>query len=150
MKFDGESWMRVNNVDSIEMSEVSKKRVEQKIRNQLNKKEFKIDFEFQETDELNKFRKLMNQQYDEAMQKFYAEIEVAIENILRNHVTPPIQGDITPTKLRWRGIKGNVFVRDENEQLSWVGLIQRDDIIFSDGRRMLFNDFVTNNNLAIC
>lgn len=53
------------------------------------------------------------------MKDFYMQVENAIEYILRNHVTPPIKGEITKSKLKWRGITSIVF-RDND----FVGIQQ--------------------------
>ena len=55
-----------------------------------------------------------------------------LDKILRNFVTPPIKGEITKGKVKWRGLciaryKGNL-----------IGIIQRDKLITADGIKVPF------------
>ena len=55
-----------------------------------------------------------------------------LEKILRNYVTPPVKGEITKGKLRWRGLS----VARYNGNI--VGVIQRNVLITADGIKVPF------------
>jgi len=55
-----------------------------------------------------------------------------VEKILRNYVTPPVKGEITKGKIRWRGLS----IARYNGNL--VGVIQRNELITADGIKVPF------------
>ena len=56
-----------------------------------------------------------------------------IEYILRNYVIPPIKGEITKSKLKWRGISSLAY--SANEIYSFSGIIQRGFLIDINGNK---------------
>ena len=54
-----------------------------------------------------------------------------IEYILRNYVTPTIKGEITKSKLKWRGICSLAYSSDEI--YNFLGIIQRGFLIDING-----------------
>ena len=80
----------------------------------------------------------------EMMDNFYCEVWSVVEHILRNYVDPPIKGEITAGKIRWRGL-ALVFADTENGQV-FLGVAQRDKIILQNGMKCDFdNDKVKLN-----
>lgn len=73
-----------------------------------------------------------------AMEAFYASVELSVNKIVRNYVDPPVRGDITKGKLRWRGL-ALIFAKDDNGNDVFVGVYQRGYIIREDGSRVPFN-----------
>lgn len=73
---------------------------------------------------------LLDRQAEE-YNSYRKQIDDAIENILRNHVTPPIKGEITKSKLKWRGITSTVFSNN-----GFVGILQRDILITINGYKI--------------
>ena len=59
-----------------------------------------------------------------------------LETICHNYLDPPIKGEITKGKLRWRGVKGIVQQRQTTPNgfsLVFLGVIQRDTLITPTG-----------------
>ena len=59
-----------------------------------------------------------------------------LETICHNYLVPPIKGEITKGKLRWRGVKGIVQQRQATSNgfsLVFLGIIQRDTLITPTG-----------------
>ena len=59
-----------------------------------------------------------------------------LETICHNYLDPPIKGEITKGKLRWRGVKGIVQQRQATPNgfsLVFLGIIQRDTLITPTG-----------------
>lgn len=59
-----------------------------------------------------------------------------LKNILYNYVTPPINGEITKGKLRYRGISS--IIRNQRGQL--IGVRQRNHLITYNGEKVEFID----------
>ena len=60
-----------------------------------------------------------------------------VEYILRNYVSPPIKGEITDSKLRWRGIKHLYYrQKDIDGGYELEGVIQRGLVINKDGESL--------------
>ena len=55
--------------------------------------------------------------------------EAKIETIIRNQIIPPINGQISKSKLRWRGI--NTILHDDDGLV--IGLIQRGKVVGENG-----------------
>lgn len=99
---------------------------------------FKCEFAMsKENDEaLRKLREDLEKIQWAAMDTFSKKVDTAIEYILRNHVTPPIKGEITKGKVRWRGLQA-VWHNTENGQ-AFIGIRQRDTLITLDGKKIPF------------
>lgn len=55
----------------------------------------------------------------------HEQIEKDIEFICRNKIDKPIKGEITKSKLRWRGIKNIAY----GENFQFLGIMQRGKLI---------------------
>lgn len=92
------------------------------------------DFNFELSDnQKSTMDKLINSFYDYTKKEYenvLKENEDTVTHILRNYVTPPIKGEITKYKLKWRGIDWLVY-----DGIKVVGVCQRDVIIRSDGSK---------------
>jgi len=66
---------------------------------------------------------------EECISKYYREMNLSIEYILRNKIDKPIKGEITKGKLRWRGIKDLCYTQNQE----FLGVKQRDRVIGVDG-----------------
>lgn len=60
--------------------------------------------------------------------------EAIVEHICRNYVTPPIKGEITKGKVRWRGLS-LAYGRNAEGCYSFIGIIQRGVMILPDGTK---------------
>ena len=71
-----------------------------------------------------------------------------VEHILRNYVSPTIKGDITASKLRWRGIKYLYYNRKYTDG-GWEleGIIQRGIVINKNGDK--FKPSYGDDNLIV-
>lgn len=85
---------------------------------------------------LRKLREDVEKVQRAAMETFCKKVDAAVEYILRNHVTPPIKGEITKGKVRWRGLQ-MVWRNTENGQ-AFIGIRQRDTLITLDGKKIPF------------
>lgn len=84
---------------------------------------------FEDISELFKFTEL-----DESeIIKRRGKIEDDIEFILRNKIDKPVRGEITPGKLRWRGIRNLVYGPNN----MFLGIRQRGKVIGVDGEVQL-------------
>lgn len=61
--------------------------------------------------------KLMEDIQTEIINQILIQQDKFIENILRNHVNPPIKGEITKGKIKWRGLE---IVNDMNHSKLWI------------------------------
>ena len=66
------------------------------------------------------------------------DIEKAVLHICRNYVTPPIKGELTRGKIRWRGLK-IAYGNDGYGCYGFLGIIQRGWLIFPDGHKEKVN-----------
>jgi hypothetical protein len=73
-----------------------------------------------------------------AMEAFYASVELSVNKIVRNYVEPPVRGEITRGKLRWRGL-ALIFAKDDHGNDVFLGVYQRGNIIREDGSRVPFD-----------
>ncbi|MBQ7494398.1 MAG: hypothetical protein IJT75_01325 [Bacteroidaceae bacterium] len=94
---------------------------------------YELSFNVEETEEMKRWREIMEDQFEQQYLDFIKRVDEAVENILRNHVTPPVSGDIAKADLESRGIKAIVFTDDG---MSFVGVVQRDWLILPDGERL--------------
>lgn len=67
------------------------------------------------------------------------ETEKKVLHICHNYVTPPIKGEITRGKVRWRGLK-LAYGNDGDRGYAFLGIIQRGWLIFPDGHREKVNE----------
>ena len=82
------------------------------------------------------------------IEDFYKLVDEAIMRICSKYVTPPIKGEITKTKLRWRGIKTLVYANlSEGCGREFVGIVQRDTLIFPNGTKMKYSEYLNNRNI---
>ena len=80
--------------------------------------------------------KQAEEQVRQAMQKQTDQLNRQLETICHNYLDPPIKGEITKGKLRWRGVKGIVQQRQATPNgfsLIFLGIIQRDTLISPTG-----------------
>ena len=91
------------------------------------------------------FLTLYEESVKKQMDEFHKKVEEAIVSIFREYVTPPIKGEITKTKLRWRGVKEFVYsTLSPTSGVTFVGVKQRDTLIFPDGIKMNYSEYVKN------
>ena len=74
----------------------------------------------------------------EAIVVYNEEVEKAVLHICRNYVTPPIKGELTRGKIRWRGLK-IAYGHDGYGCYGFLGIIQRGWLIFPDGNKEKVN-----------
>ena len=92
----------------------------------------KFEMSDEATDALNKI-------FEESMHLHIKAIEAWVERCLRTRVSPPIKGEITYGKIRWRGL-ALVF-----EGKNLYGIMQHRRVLYSvDG-----NDYLFHNNKFI-
>jgi hypothetical protein len=75
----------------------------------------------------------------QAMQKQSDQLNRQLETICHNYLDPPIKGEITKGKLRWRGVKGIVQQSQATPNgfsLVFLGIIQRDTHITPTGEKV--------------
>ena len=72
--------------------------------------------------------------FDSVIENLIKQQEESVEYILRNFVVPPIKGEITKGKIRWRGLS---LVNCEGV---CIGVKQRDVLITRDGKRISFKN----------
>lgn len=80
--------------------------------------------------------KHVEEQIRHAMQTQTDQLNRQLETICHNYLDPPIKGEITKGKLRWRGVKGIVQQRQATPNgfsLVFRGIIQRDTLITPTG-----------------
>lgn len=71
-----------------------------------------------------------------------------LETICHNYLDPPIKGEITKGKLRWRGVKGIVQQRQATPNgftLVFLGIIQRDTLITPTGVKVPYKPNAQDN-----
>jgi hypothetical protein len=61
--------------------------------------------------------RLLNQLQESIIRQTINNQEKFIEDVLRNHVTPPIKGEITKGKIKWRGLE---IMNDTAYSKLWV------------------------------
>lgn len=84
----------------------------------------------------------------EALQKQTDQLNRQLETICHNYLDPPIKGEITKGKLRWRGVKGIVQQRQTTPNgfsLVFLGVIQRDTLITPTGVKVPYKPNTQDN-----
>ena len=96
-------------------------------------KQLKATFNLTDDENVRKVNKLIDETLAEQRKAIAIELNETIEKMLRNYVTPPIVGEITKGKLRYRGIR----IAVEEETHNFIGLIQHGrTLILPDGRKI--------------
>lgn len=105
--------------------------------------ELKATFDIKLTEEDRKQMKLIeNLLFEETsrqLENFYKKVDKMVEIMLRNYVTPPIKGEITKGKVRWRGLR--IVWQKTNTYDAFVGIRQRDVLILPNGDKIPWNNF---------
>ena len=105
---------------------------------------FRAEFEIKLTDEdRERMKAITDMIYEDTQRRlpeFYEEVNKKFEYILRNYVTPPIKGEITKGKVRWRGLQ--VVWQKTDTLNAFVGVRQRDWLIFPNGKKIAWDSLV--------
>lgn len=107
-----------------------------------DKKDFNINLEIVDSEKVRELQKILAESLQKQIDEFYEKVEKAIENIFRNYLTPPIKGEITKGKIRWRGVKCSLWQEQSDGSKAWIGIVQRDTIIFANGQKMPYKDYL--------
>lgn len=83
---------------------------------------------------------LIGDRYKKAMDDFYKKIMDVTEKILREYIEQPIEGELTVSVLKERGIIGMVWNEDGTE---FYGIRQRDTLVTIDGKRIPWDELTT-------
>lgn len=102
--------------------------------------EFEIKLPENNKEEIKTIQELLSKDVERQLSEFYAKVEKIVENIMRNYVTPPIKGEITKGKIRWRGLQ-MVWQKTDTYD-AFVGIRQRDWLIFPDGKKIHWDSLV--------
>ena len=104
-----------------------------KFYNPIKSKQLQMTFNLTDDETIKNARKLIDETLAEQRRQAAMKLNETIEKMLRNYVTPPIVGEITKGKLRYRGIR----IAVEEETHNFIGLIQHGRIlILPDGRKI--------------
>ena len=90
--------------------------------------------------EMRALQELLFKDVENQLSEFYAKVEEIVEHIMRNYVTPPIKGEITKGKVRWRGLQ--LVWQETLTYDAFVGVRQRDWLIFPDGKKIPWSSLV--------
>lgn len=108
-----------------------------------NNGELESTFDLKLTEEDRKQMKLIeNLLFEETsrqLEEFYKKVDKMVEIMLRNYVTPPIKGEITKGKIRWRGLR--IVWQKIDTYDAFVGIRQRDVLILPNGDKIPWNNF---------
>lgn len=100
--------------------------------------DFSCGFEIKLTEKDKEIMKaiqdLLYNDVEKQLSEFYAKVNEIAEHIVRNYVTPPIKGEITKGKVRWRGLQ--IVWQKTDGYYAFVGIRQRDVLIFPDGKKI--------------
>ena len=77
---------------------------------------------------------LLLEESSRQIDEFYKKVYEIVEKILRNYVMPPVKGEITKGKTRWRGL-ALVWQKTDTYD-AFVGIKQRDVLILPDGKKI--------------
>lgn len=68
--------------------------------------------------------------YDEYFEGLFTTRDAWIENTLRKNAVPPIKGEITPGKIKWRGISmKKITARDGDVEVAGEYILQRGKLL---------------------
>lgn len=104
-------------------------------------RDFKCEFSFYVPEVDESIVKLLTDGFQEAYREYWEKVRQAIETIIHNYIDKPIQGEITEKEIKKRKLFP-VFIKngfDNNEY--FVGVMQKKNIIFTDGSRMKVAEF---------
>lgn len=87
--------------------------------------EFKISIKYKE----EQARKIIEKQIDEYALELGIKIKKAIDNIA-NKVKPPIKGEVTPGKLKWRGITITLEQSTPTMEITEEGMIATTEVTY--------------------
>ncbi len=90
--------------------------------------------------EMRALQELLFKDVEKQLSEFYAKVEEIVEHIMRNYVTPPIKGEITKGKVKWRGLQ--LVWQETDTYDAFVGVRQRDWLIFPDGKKIPWSSLV--------
>lgn len=115
-----------------------------KINDRMFSGELSCSFDLELTDEdrawMKQIEDLLLEDTENQLKEFYEEVGKKVEHILRNYVIPPIKGEITKGKVRYRGLQ--VVWQETETYDAFVGVRQRDVLIFPDGKKIPWNSLV--------
>lgn len=94
----------------------------------------------EEMKEVKAIHELLLEEMEKELSKYYDEVWKKAEDIMRNYVTPPIKGEITKGKARWRGLE--IVWQKTDTYDAFVGIKQRDWLIFPDGKKIPWDSLV--------
>jgi hypothetical protein len=114
-----------------------------------NNGELESIFDFKLTEENRKQMKaiedLLLEETSRQLEEFYKKVNEIVEKILRNYVTPPVKGEITKGKTRWRGLQ--LVWQKTDTYDAFVGIKQRDVLILPDGKKIPW-DSLTGGHIS--
>lgn len=100
--------------------------------------DFSCDFEIKLTEknkeEMKAIQELLSNEMERQLSEFYDKVWKIAENIMRNYVTPPIKGEITKGKVKWRGLQ--LVWQKTDTYDAFVEIRQRDVLILPDGKKI--------------
>lgn len=100
----------------------------------------KIDFDFEEKVVDEELIDAISDSFKRSYEEYMKRVEEAVLNICHNFIDPPIKGEITKSKLRWRGIKCLVWREATEHEIAFVGVQQRDTLVTIDGQKLPLPD----------
>ena len=102
--------------------------------------EFEIKLTEQNKEQMKVLTDMILDDNIKRLQEFYDKVEKLVEHILRNYVTPPIKGEITRGKVRWRGLQ--IVWQEYGMEKAFVGVRQRDVLILPNGKKIPWGSLV--------
>lgn len=93
-----------------------------------------------------KLIKMVMDDTERQLKEYNQKISAAVEKILREYVTPPIKGEITKAKLRYRGIGSIVYGKTQDGVPAFLGIVQRNTLIMHNGIKVQFKHSFKNIN----
>lgn len=101
------------------------------IKSKSHELEFLLNPDPETERKMNELRELIYKDVEKQIKEFSEKVWAFIEEALRTRVKPPIKGEITPGKIRYRGLK---LLYGENA-FEFIGIIQRNKTIYCvDGK----------------
>lgn len=96
--------------------------------------EFEIKLTEKNKEEMKAIQDMLFKDVEKQLSEFYAKVEKVADHIVRNYVTPPIKGEITRGKVKWRGLQ-MVWQKMEFFDV-FVGIRQQDVLILPNGKKI--------------
>lgn len=102
---------------------------------------FNLDIMLSESkEEMKAIKELLYKDVEKQLGEFYAKVWEMVEHIMQNYVTPPIKGEITKGKVRWRNLQ--IVWQETDSYDAFVGIRQRDMLILPDGKKIPWDNLV--------